>query len=199
MFKKVLSVLFAAALCLVATAGVSASAAEITIPEDCTWIYFDPNYGGNTKVTAFNAGEGVDVGVCPALSDIYGLRITVSAASAPDSCQMVFNCTSNGWGETPIEFTADGDYFTATLTKDGPFTLFKETDEYAQICLKNYGAVDYTLVNAEWLDADGNVLQAYKKASLPKTGVVSAAVFYGIGSLLIGGGVVATKKARKED
>ncbi|MBO7633930.1 MAG: LPXTG cell wall anchor domain-containing protein, partial [Lachnospiraceae bacterium] len=36
-------------------------------------------------------------------------------------------------------------------------------------------------------------------ASLPKTGVVSAAVLYAIGSVLVGAGVVVTKKSRKED
>ena len=43
MFKKVLSVLFAAALCLVAVAGTQANAATITMPKDCVWIYYDSN------------------------------------------------------------------------------------------------------------------------------------------------------------
>ncbi len=41
MFKKVLSVLLAAALCVVATAGISAQAATIKLPTDCPWIYYD--------------------------------------------------------------------------------------------------------------------------------------------------------------
>jgi len=199
MFKKVLSVLFAAALCVVATAGVSAHAENgVNLPSDCTWIYYDSQWNNN-KITALNDGEGVPAGTCPALADIYALRVTVSAAEAPSSVQFVNNGEAEGWSPVDVTFEASGDNYVTTFAKDGPFTLFKETDTYAQICIQNNGP-EFTIVGAEWLDKDGNVLQSYGKAgSLPKTGVVSAVVFYGLGSLLIGGGVVATKKARKED
>ncbi|MCR4720815.1 MAG: hypothetical protein K5655_03725, partial [Lachnospiraceae bacterium] len=83
MFKKVLSVLLAAALCVVATAGVSAQADNgVNLPKDCTWIYFDSQWNNN-KITALNDGEGVPEGTCPALDQIYALRVTVSCAEAP--------------------------------------------------------------------------------------------------------------------
>ncbi len=203
MFKKVLSVLLAAALCVVATAGISAQAATIKLPTDCPWIYYDSQWD-SYKITALNENEGVPAGtICDDVSTIYGLDITVKAASAPDT-SVINNAESAGWDQHDgLDWADNGDgTYTVHFTKDGPFALFKATDGYAQICLGAWGAVDIEVVGAKWLDKDGGVIKAYGAgagASLPKTGVLSAAVFYGIGSLLIGGGVVATKKARKED
>lgn len=199
MLKKVLSVLFAAALCVVATAGVSAQADNgVNLPKDCPWIYFDSQWNNN-KITALNGGEGVPEGTCPALDQIYALRVTVSCAEAPSNVAFVNNGEAEGWSPVDVTFDAAGDNYVTTYS-NATGTLFKTTDSYAQICIQNNGGPEFTIIGAEWLDKDGNVLQSYgKSGSLPKTGVLSAAVFYGLGSLLIGGGVVATKKARKED
>ncbi|MCR5829444.1 MAG: LPXTG cell wall anchor domain-containing protein [Lachnospiraceae bacterium] len=203
MLKKVLSVIFAAALCVVATAGTSAQAAEIKLPSGCTWIYYDPTYD-SYKVAAFNDAEGVPAGtITDDLSTIYACRVTVKAADTPDTA-LIINAESANWEQHDNPgWEASGDNYVATLKKDGPFSLFKTPDTYAQICFGTWGNVDIEVVGAEWLDKDGNVIKSYgvgaAGASLPKTGVVSAVVFYGLGSLLIGGGVVATKKAKKED
>lgn len=205
MFKKVLSVLFAAALCLVAVAGTQANAATITMPKDCVWIYYDSQWD-SYKLTAFNDAEGVAAGtICDDIGTIYALEITVKAASTPDT-SVIINAESANWDQHDgMDWADNGDgTYTTVLKKDGPFSLFKTADTYAQICLGAWGAVDIEVVGAKWLDKDGGVIKAYGAgaaagAALPKTGVVSAAVFYGIGSLLIGGGVVATKKARKEN
>ena len=205
MLKKVLSVLFAAALCVVAVAGVSAQADNgVNLPKDCTWIYYDSQYD-SYKITAQNANEGVPEGtICDDIANIYGLKITVKAASTPDT-SVIINAESANWDQHDgMDWADNGDgTYTTVLTKDGPFSLFKTADSYAQICLGTWGGVDIEVVGADWLDKDGGSIKAYgasgAAAALPKTGVLSAAVFYGIGSLLIGGGVVATKKARKED
>ena len=205
MFKKVLSVLFAAALALVAVAGVKANAATITMPKDCVWIYYDSQWD-SYKITAFNDAEGVAAGtICDDIATIYGLKIFVKADSTPDT-SVIINAESANWDQhDDMNWEAEGDYYVTTLTKGGPFSLFKTADSYAQICLGAWGGVDIEVVGAQWLDKDGGVIKAYGAgagtagAALPKTGVVSAAVFYGLGSLLIGGGVVATKKARKEN
>ena len=206
MLKKVLSVLLAAALCVVATTGTSAQAATITLPDrsDCNWIYYDSQYD-SYKITAFNDAEGVTAGtICDDIATIYALEITVKAASTPDT-SVIINAESANWDQHDgMDWADNGDgTYTTTLKKDGPFSLFKTADTYAQICLGPWGGVDIEVVGAKWLDKDGGVIKAYGAGaaggSLPKTGVVSSVVFYGIGALLIGGGVVATKKAKKED
>ncbi|MCR5431229.1 MAG: LPXTG cell wall anchor domain-containing protein, partial [Lachnospiraceae bacterium] len=155
------------------------------------------------KIVAFNDAEGVPAGtIADDISTIYACRVTVKAADVPDTA-LIINAESANWEQHDNPgWEASGDNYVATLKKDGPFALFKTPDTYAQICFGTWGNVDIELVSAEWLDKDGNVIKAYGTgaagATLPKTGVVSAVVFYGIGSLLIGGGVVATKKARKE-
>lgn len=201
MFKKVLAVLFA--VCLL-VAAIPAAAGTTTLPTGCPWIYYDSVYD-SYKIAAFNEAEGVPEGMCPAKQDIYGLRLYVTCDQTP-AISLIINCESSSWDQhDDIAWTQEGDYYVTDFTKGGPFALFKEADSYAQICIGNWGATDVTVVKAEWLDADGNVLQssvadgAADGAALPQTGVVSAAVFYGLGSLLIGGGVVASKKARKED
>ncbi|MCR5432018.1 MAG: hypothetical protein K6E95_05620, partial [Lachnospiraceae bacterium] len=85
MLKKVLSVLFAAALCVVATAGTSAQAATITLPSGCPWIYYDATWD-SYKIVAFNDAEGVPAGtIADDISTIYACRVTVKAADVPDT------------------------------------------------------------------------------------------------------------------
>lgn len=200
MLKKVLAVLFA--VCLLVGA-VPAAAGAINLPSGCPWIYYDSTYD-SYKITAFNEAEGVDADMCPELESIYGLRLWITCDTDP-VVSLIINAESNNWDQYDnVEFTKDGDYYVTDFTKAGPFSLFKNSDSYAQICIGTWNPTDITVVKAAWLDADGNVLQesaaaAVAGAALPQTGVVSAAVFYGLGSALISGGVLAVKKSRKED
>ena len=160
MFKKVLSVLFAAALCLVAVAGTKANAATITLPKDCAWIYYDSQWD-SYKLTAFNDNEGVGAGtICDDIGTIYALEITVKAASTPDT-SVIINAESANWDQHDgMDWADNGDgTYTTVLKKDGPFSLFKTADTYAQICLGAWGAVDIEVVGAKWLDKDGGVIK----------------------------------------
>lgn len=167
MLKKSFLALLVSLFALIIAGSVKAQAATIVLPEGCSWIYYDQMYD-SYKIAAFNEEEGVGKGVCPALDKIYGLRLTVIAETVPDT-SLIINAESANWDQhDDTVYEKVGKYYVAVLKKENGKALFGKDDSYAQICLGPWGGVDITVVNAEWLDKDGNVLQSAFKIDLSK-------------------------------
>lgn len=223
MKKKFLAMALAAGLCFT-TAAAPAYAGVENIILDVDWAERD------TDFVRFNAlNTDVDV------TAIYGVTLTITCAdmSAGVGGGIIINTDTNGWDqkewgnadagkEISLVPTDNADEYTLTRMSDTP--MFDASATYANICLSHWWGGDITVIDCDFLDADGNILGAAAadepavdepavdepadeaanesdtedtSVILPQTGVVSTIVFLASGAMMVFGGAALTKK--KED
>ena len=187
--KKKLVALLLVAVMTIAAAVIPAAAANYD------GIDYSAVKGANLYVNSYDnltlcvQGEAGDPGLLGAdhVADAYGLIVFCTPEST-GNLHLAINAENNGWNSDvasePVAF--DGGVYYARVETASPFV---NGESYSQYKDGNYVAKDGTVPATSPLAG----------ASLPKTGVVSAAVLYAIGSALVGAGVVVTKKSRNED
>ncbi len=212
MKKKLVAFLLAAVMTIAATV-IPAAAGNYDN------IDFSAVKGANFYINSYDnitvcvQGEAGDPGMLGRdhVADCYGLILFCTADSTAN-LNLVYNAAGgSGWSEDTAAKTGtyDGGVYYYILSSKSPFT---NGEDYSQYCVCNWSGSPCTIVGYALLDKNGNYLgvadakagtftatSPVAGASLPKTGVVSAAVLYAIGSALVGAGVVVTKKSRKED
>ncbi len=164
------------------------------------------------NLTLFVKGEDGSDGLVPVddVEQVYGFIVFTTADTEAD-IRLVVNAENNStWGTQgeqnfgPFEY--DGGHYYYVLDKKSPFV---KGEGWSQYVIADWSGKKGTLIGTALLDKSGNYVgttvgtvpatSPVAGASLPKTGVVSAAVLYAIGSALVGAGVIVTKKSREEE
>lgn len=206
--KKKLVALLLVAVMTIAAAVIPAAAANYD------GIDYSAVKGANLYVNSYDnltlcvQGEAGDPGLLGAdhVADAYGLIVFCTPEST-GNLHLAINAENNGWNSDvasePVAF--DGGVYYARVETASPFV---NGESYSQYCICNWSGANVVITGYALVGKDGNYVakdgtvpatSPLAGASLPKTGVVSAAVLYAIGSALVGAGVVVTKKSRKED
>ena len=206
--KKKLVALLLVAVMTIAASVIPASAANYD------GIDYSAVKGANLYVNSYDnltlcvQGEEGDPGLLGAdhVADCYGM-IFFCTPESTGSINLVVNAENNGWtnGDAVEPVAYDGGVYYTNFGSTSPFV---NGESYSQYGPCNWSGANLVVVGYALLGKDGNYIakegtcpatSPVAGASLPKTGVVSAAVLYAIGSVLVGAGVVVTKKSRKED
>jgi len=218
MKKAVLTLATLAAVAAVATTPVSAAEIEVTPAAD------DNNtvtlLGDGAVVDDFTAVEKVTFYVTYDQAELDNAEFWIGGGIGTNSESTGWAMTE--WGKASgekaiaIEDTLDGNK--GTITYDmAAFGGFADTDTYAQVWLQAWGGavtVDkavVTVADSAATEADGDAATADADAAdaatadeapaeeepaLPKTGTAPVALYLGLGSLMLLGGVVIANKKR---
>lgn len=137
------------------------------------------------------------------ITDDEALRDSVKSAdvvitgNASFNAEIIYNYTG-GWVPTTFpDQTVDGE-MTLNIPADGTGAGYAEI----VVSLKDKSEGPLSVKRIDFKDADGNIVISHGEASAaadaaPKTGVVSTALFLGLGAAVLGTGAVVLKK--KED
>ena len=212
MKKKLVALLLVAIMTIAATV-IPASAAGNYGVLDYKAIK-DANVYVNSydNLTLFVKGEDGSDGLVPVdnVEDVYGFIVFCTADTTADIRLVVNAEKTSTWGTQGEQnfgpYTYDGGIYFYVLDKKSPFV---KGEGWSQYVIADWSNNPGTIVGTALLDKSGNYVgttvgtipatSPVAGKSLPKTGVVSAAVLYALGSVLVGAGVVVTKKSRKED
>lgn len=211
--RKVLAVAFALVLMIGAMNTTKASAQIISFDKcKCDWFVWNAQY---SQIQVDLLASGFE------LSEICDVRMTLKIDDMSGGCggAYVLNSENGGWDQT-YDWGNDGAGKKLTLADagDGLYTLaygsttplFTNPGGWAQVVIQGWWGPDFEIVKCELLDASGKVLAVTPaeveapiliapNPTLPQTGVVSSIALLVSGACLAAGGVVLTKKNRKEE